>query len=183
MALFNALVENTCTMNTFKLIDICSKSTIKSLKNYNILTSKTSFWFLYSKFWAYFTPGSGIHFLVEPFFYFSSKGSIIYEVHHMWRFLALFWLDYYSASTMKLLLNLNCSSIPETLEVQQTFVTVVLSNVCSLSFQYYYTYENCNILISLLKFLTRTLKHRFRERRVSRPLRTFSMKEGESDQI
>ena len=178
MALFNALVENTCTMNTFKLIDICSKSTIKSLKNYNILTSKTSFWFLYSKFWAYFTPGSGIHFLVEPFFYFSSKGSPYVKISG-----TVLASNYYSASTMKLLLNLNCSSIPETLEVQQTFVTVVLSNVCSLSFQYYYTYENCNILISLLKFLTRTLKHRFRERRVSRPLRTFSMKEGESDQI
>ena len=113
----------------------------------------------------------------------------IKRVNHLWRSPyvkisgTVLASDYYSASTMKLLLNLNCSSTPETLEVQQTFVTVVLSNVCSLSFQYYYTYENCNILISLLKFLTRTLKHRFRERRVSRPLRTFSMKEGESDQI
>lgn len=113
----------------------------------------------------------------------------IKRVNHLWRSPyvkisgTVLASNYYSASTMKLLLNLNCSSTPETLEVQQTFVTVVLSNVCSLSFQYYYTYENCNILISLLKFLTRTLKHRFRERRVSRPLRTFSMKEGESDQI
>ena len=113
----------------------------------------------------------------------------IKRVNHLWRSPyvkisgTVLVSNYYSASTMKLLLNLNCSSTPETLEVQQTFVTVVLSNVCSLSFQYYYTYENCNILISLLKFLTRTLKHRFRERRVSRPLRTFSMKEGESDQI
>ena len=112
----------------------------------------------------------------------------IKRVNHLWRspYVKISGIvlasDYYSASTMKLLLNLNCSSIPETLQVQQTFVTVVLSNVCSLSFQYYYSYENCNILISLLKFLTRTLKHRFRERRVSRPLRTFSMKEGESDQ-
>lgn len=86
--------------------------------------------------------------------------------------------DYYSASTMKLLLNLNCSSIPETLEVEQTFVTVVLSNVCSLSFQYYYTYENCNILISLLKFLTRTLKHRFQEGRISRPLKNIQHEGG-----
>ena len=112
----------------------------------------------------------------------------IKRVNHLWRsaYVKISGIvlasDYYSASTMKLLLNLNCSSIPETLEVQKTFVTVVLSNVCSLSFQYYYTYENCNILISLLKFLTRTLKHRFQEGRISRPLRTFSMKEGESDQ-
>ena len=83
LALFNALIDNRCTINTFKLINICSKSTTKTLKNYNTRTSIISFWFLSSELRAHFTPGPGVHFSVELFFYFSSKGPLIYNVHHM----------------------------------------------------------------------------------------------------
>ena len=97
--------------------------------------------------------------------------------HH--KFLFTFFLltfNLYSAS-LKLILQLICSSITETQRVRQSFMKVSLGNMCSFFCQFYYRLVNTvrfsegkscciSVLILLLMFLGKIPKRHFFEGRV-----------------
>ena len=118
----------------------------------------------------------GVFFLMG---YFSDPVNVhIYEqeisfFHHISSFLTMFGF-YFTASILKVLLHLICSSIMGTLEVHYPFIKVGFVKVCSLSCQFYIilmrivnfvciSKEKSNtLLISLLKFPRKIPKRHFR---------------------
>ena len=91
--------------------------------------------------------------------------------HHKFFFKFFFTFNCYSAS-LKLILQLTCSSIMETQRVRQPFMKASLGNMCSFLCQFYYRLVNTvrfneeksyciSVLILLLMFLPKIPKHHF----------------------